>query len=75
MMIDQLLEPIYATQKRLNESAHHNLKEYIDQAHRSVQEMVDVDGLSVHYGTRIGGYETVSPPTLKTEQSSVLVDA
>lgn len=44
MMIDQLLEPIYATQKRLNERAHHSLKEYIDQAYCSVQEMVESDG-------------------------------
>jgi len=74
-MIDHLLEPIYTTQKRLNEHAHHSLKEYIEHAHLSVQEMVEIDGVSVHYDSRIGGYETVSPPPLATKKTRVLVDA
>lgn len=76
-MIDQLLDPIYATQKRLNERAHHSLKEYIDQAHCSVQEMVESDGLSVHYGNRIGGHETAGfmrrKDTHQTPEAAILI--
>ncbi len=75
MMIDRLLEPIYTTQKRLNEDAHYRLKEYIENAHRSVQEMIEVEGVSVCYGKRIGGYETVSPPPFSTKKVSVPVGA
>jgi len=74
-MIDNLLEPIYATQKRLNEHAHHSMKEYIENAHLSVQEMIESDGLSVHYGNRIGGYETVSLPTFAAKKHRALVEA
>ncbi len=75
MMLDRFLEPIYTTQKHLDEPAHHSMKEYIENAHRSVQEMVETHGVSVQYGTRIGGDETVSSPAPTTKKTGALVDA
>ncbi len=73
-MIPDALEEIYTTQKRLDENAHHDLKEYVENAHRHVQEMAKIHGFALQYGTRIGGYETVSPVPRKTKKKDVLID-
>jgi hypothetical protein len=74
MMIPDILDDIYTTQKRLDENAHQNLKEYVENAHRYVQEMAETYGFTLQYGTRIGGYETVSPIPRKTKKKDALIE-
>lgn len=75
MIIQIMLNDIYATQKRLDEEAHHNLKEYVENAHRYVQEMAETQGFTLRYGTRIGGYESVSSLAQKAGTKDVLIEA
>ena len=72
-MIDRVLEPIYKTQKQLDEDAHHNLEEYVEQTHRHVQEIAKTYGFSLQYGKRTGGYETIESHFPKPEQDDILV--
>ncbi len=74
-MIPDVLNDIYTTQKRLDEKANQNLKEYVENAHRHVQEMAETYGFTVQYGTRIGGYEHVSPVPQHMEKNDALIEA
>lgn len=74
-MIDRLLAPIYATQHQLDDDAHHNLREYAEHAHQHVQQLARDAGVTIHYGTRAGGYEPLLPPLPKKESSDMLVEA
>ena len=72
MNITAALEAIYATQKQLDEEAHHSLKEYVENTHRHVHEMETTYGFTLRYGKREGGYESVlespsSPGSSKEE--------
>lgn len=73
-MITKVLEEIYTTQKRLDEQAHQNLKEYVENAHRHVQEMAETYGFTIRYGTRIGGYETGSAIRQPLKKHDALIE-
>ena len=74
-MITTVLEGIYTTQQRLDEQAHQNLKDYVENAHRHVQEMAETYGFTLQYGIRSGGYETVSPRPQPSKKHGTLVEA
>ena len=74
-MIDTILEPIYTTQKYLDKTAHHNLQEYVENAHQHVQEMAEKYGFTVRYGTREGGHESAFPLPSPTQSSDSSVEA
>ncbi len=65
---------LHTIQKRLDEKANQNLKEYVENAHRHVQEMAET-GFTVQYGTRTGGYEHVSPVPQHMEKNDALIEA
>ena len=73
-MIDKILEPIYTTQKNLDETAHHNIEEYAENAHQQVREMAEQYGFTLHYGTRKGGHEPVFPLPAPSQSPDVLVE-
>ena len=74
MLLD-VLNDIYTTQKRLDEKAHQSLTDYVENAHRHVQEMAETYGFTVQYGTRIGGYERVSPVPQNMKKNDTLIEA
>ena len=73
-MIATVLDGIYSTQQCLDEQAHHNLKNYVENAHRHVQEMAETYGFTLQYGIRSGGYETVSPRPQPSKKHDNLVE-
>ncbi len=50
MIINELLTEKYQTQKRLDEIAHHNLINYVENAHARVQQVSAQLGLKLKYG-------------------------
>jgi hypothetical protein len=74
-MIPDVLDVIYHTQQRLDEEANHRLEDYAENAHRHVQELANTYGFTVHYGTRIGGYERESPEPREPKKDDVLIEA
>lgn len=77
MNVTATLEAIYAVQKQLDEDAHHSLKEYVENTHRHVHEMETTYGFTLHYGERVGGYESLpEPPSLpqSSKKEGVLIE-
>jgi hypothetical protein len=74
-MLERLLSPIYATQQQLDHEAHHDLHEYAAQAHEHVQNLAKTHGVTIQYGTRTGGYETLQPSLSQEKASEQLVSA
>jgi glutamate dehydrogenase/leucine dehydrogenase len=74
-MIPAVLDVIYHTQHRLDEEANHHLDTYVENAHRHVQEFANTHGFTLHYGTRIGGYERVSSAPREPKKDEALIEA
>ena len=74
-MIETILEPIYTTQKQLDQQAQHNLQEYVEGTHKRVQDMAEKYGFTVQYGIRKGGHESVYPLPSSEKAQSLLVEA
>lgn len=53
-----LLKEKYETQKRLDERANHDLKQYFRNAHHNVGEIAKKLGLDIRYGDIKGGFLT-----------------
>ena len=73
-MIDSILEPIYTTQKHLDEKAHHNLQEYAENAHQRVQDLAEKYGFTIRYGTREGGHELAFPLPSPAQSHDSLIE-
>ena len=58
MIESVLLKEKYETQKRLDERANHNLKQYFRNAHHNVEELAEKFGLDIRYGEIKGGFLT-----------------
>lgn len=58
MIESALLKEKYETQKRLDEWANHDLKQYFTNAHRNVEKLSKKFGLDIQYGDIKGGFLT-----------------
>lgn len=58
MIESALLKEKYETQKRLDEQANHDLKQYFSNAHHNVGELAEKFGLTIRYGDIKGGFLT-----------------
>ena len=56
MITNPLLEEIYATQRRLDKKAGHDIRKYAENAHLNVLEMAKKYGFKLKYGKIKGGY-------------------
>lgn len=58
MIESALLKEKLETQKRLDEQANHDLKQYFRNAHDNVKELAAKRGLDIQYGNIKGGFLT-----------------
>ncbi len=58
MIESVLLKEKYETQKRLDEQANHDLRQYFRNAHRNVEELVQKFGFEIQYGDIKGTFLT-----------------
>jgi len=58
MIESALLKEKYETQKRLDERANHDLKQYFRNAHQNVEELAEKFGFDILYGDIKGGFLT-----------------
>ena len=67
MITNHLLETKYKTQKQLDEKAHHDIGEYVENSHKIVLEVEEKYGLKFKYGNIQGG----SLESLREKRKSV----
>lgn len=58
MIGSALLKEKHETQKRLDEQANHDLKQYCRNAHHNVEELAEKLGFDIRYGDIKGGFLT-----------------
>lgn len=56
MIESALLKEKYETQKRLDEQANHDLRQYFRNAHCNVEELVEKYGFEIQYGDIKGSF-------------------
>ncbi|MBC8527355.1 MAG: hypothetical protein ISS28_00960 [Candidatus Cloacimonetes bacterium] len=56
MITNKLLEEKIKAQKRLDEKAHHDIKQYIENSHKSISKIESKYGVKVKYVRKDCGY-------------------
>ncbi len=72
MFLNDLLIEKYKTQKRLDEMANHDVRQYFENSHRTILEISKKYNLKIEYGELQGGflasaYEERSDDVLESE--------
>ncbi len=75
MLTNPLLQAKYETQMRLDEKAQHDIRQYVENSHRTVLELARKHGLTIRYGEIKGGYLEPVHEKLASRESSHVLEA